>query len=325
MTFIASVRAKDGIAIIADSLVTSQMLYLDYRDFDEFIKRKTRENNGETAYFSQEELSQLFLARPSHTQDYEKKLFRFDTFTAITTAGNAIINEKRIFQVIEDAGKHFSDNSLFERSIDDQVELLASFLNDEARKHVEQFGFIGETTFILSHYDPSGSETKIFRIYISRADKNLIDDPDFALVHFSVEDERFSVVCDGQNRISERILLGEIYDMAPYQLIIKEMVKEALDNFEVEDSPSRASYIESLVTFEKMHELHNFEDINIFKLKSLSLQQAVDLASLLMQLEMNFQKYTKLIPTVGGVIRIATIDENGFKYVSGDEIIPPQI
>ena len=66
-----------------------------------------------------------------------------------------------------------------------------------------------------------------------------------------------------------------------------------------------------------------FSEMKIFKLSELSLQQAVDLAYLLMKIEIDFQTYTENIPTVGGVIKIATIDKMGFNFISGHDIIKP--
>lgn len=63
--------------------------------------------------------------------------------------------------------------------------------------------------------------------------------------------------------------------------------------------------------------------MKIIKLSDLSLQQAVDLASLLMRLEIDFQNYTEEISTVGGVIKLAVIDKQGFRYLSGHEIEKP--
>jgi len=65
---------------------------------------------------------------------------------------------------------------------------------------------------------------------------------------------------------------------------------------------------------------------NEFKLLSLelSLQQATDLAALLMRVEMDFQKYTEDIPTVGGVIKLAIINSMGFRFISGEDILKPR-
>jgi hypothetical protein len=44
-----------------------------------------------------------------------------------------------------------------------------------------------------------------------------------------------------------------------------------------------------------------------------------------MRLEVDFQKYTKNMPTVGGVIKLAVIDEHeGFRFILGDKIEPPK-
>ena len=64
-----------------------------------------------------------------------------------------------------------------------------------------------------------------------------------------------------------------------------------------------------------------WDDMKINRLADLSLQQAVDLASLLMKIEINFQKYTENIPTVGGVVKLAIINKDGFKFISGNEIL----
>lgn len=64
--------------------------------------------------------------------------------------------------------------------------------------------------------------------------------------------------------------------------------------------------------------------MELLNLSDLSLQQAVDLASLLMRLEVDFQKYTRNIPTVGGVIKLAVIDEKGFRFILGDTVEPPK-
>ena len=60
-----------------------------------------------------------------------------------------------------------------------------------------------------------------------------------------------------------------------------------------------------------------YDDIKMPKIIELSLQQAINLACLLMKIERDIQKYTENIPTVGGVVKIGVIDNNGFKLISG--------
>ncbi len=66
-----------------------------------------------------------------------------------------------------------------------------------------------------------------------------------------------------------------------------------------------------------------WSDVKITQLTDLSLQQAVDLAGLLMSLEIDIQKYTENVPTVGGAIKLAVIDKKGFCFVLGDSIVGP--
>jgi hypothetical protein len=87
MTFIASVVARDGVAIIADSLVTTVRPVLDLGDFLAFVERKA--SNRDDAQIDVAELYDLFENRASHTRDFEDKIFQYDSHTAITTAGNA--------------------------------------------------------------------------------------------------------------------------------------------------------------------------------------------------------------------------------------------
>jgi len=51
MTFIASVAAKKGLAVVADSLVTSMKKVIEYEDFIHYLTEKSAENpNGWRSY-----------------------------------------------------------------------------------------------------------------------------------------------------------------------------------------------------------------------------------------------------------------------------------
>ncbi len=137
----------------------------------------------------------------------------------------------------------------------------------------------------------------------------------------SKEQESIKVVCDGQNKLSDNVLYGfgkTFYTRFP------EIVKTILEklNLPLESIPE--DFMKTLVEDPFYSKLF-FEDVEIFNLSDLSLQQAVDLASLLMRLEVDFQKYTKNMPTVGGVIKLAVIDEkDGFRFILGDKIEQPK-
>lgn len=128
------------------------------------------------------------------------------------------------------------------------------------------------------------------------------------------------VVCDGQNKLSDKVLYGigkTLYHEFPA------MVKNILARLNLPDGTVPDGFINELIQDDFFKEIF-FGDIELLNLSELSVQQAVDLASLLMRLEVDFQKYTKTIPTVGGVIKLAIIDDDGFKFISGHDVEKPK-
>lgn len=318
MTFIASVVARDGVAVIADSLVTSSRQVIELNDFLKFVSEKT---NGEAQIkIEVEELYNLFRLKDSHTKDYEEKLFEYDKYTAITTAGNAIINKKRIREIIESKVLLNEQRNLeYEKlSIHEKLLDFCQYIETELKNHFKNEYSVGRTIFIMTHFDKENKKTVIYKIETNECTREEIDDPNFKLINES-KPENFKVVCDGQNRISENILYGGIGNMVS---IVNETVKKIKNDFGITDEQISADYISK--TTEEFIPLIN-EDIHITKLSELSLQQALDLACLLMKIEIDFQKYTTNIPTVGGVIKMAVINKDGFKFVSGNEIIKPKM
>src|SRR5690242_13982543 len=100
MTFIASVVAKKGVALIADSLVTTSRWVMEVDDFLRYAESKGKDDG--TIALDHDELIQLFKSKPSHTKNFEEKLFRYDGYTAVSTAGSAEINGKRIGDLIDE-------------------------------------------------------------------------------------------------------------------------------------------------------------------------------------------------------------------------------
>ena len=142
----------------------------------------------------------------------------------------------------------------------------------------------------------------------------------YDFVSYNITNEYEKVVCDGQNGISEKILFGDI--LTVYNMIPRIAKKVALD-FGIDEQKVSESYINKLRKDKDIVPPSLFSEMKIFKLGELSLQQAVDLANLLMKVEIDFQNYTEDIPTVGGVIKLAIIDKKGFRFIAGHEITKP--
>ncbi len=325
MTFIASVKARDGVAIIADSLVTSQTPSLDFGSFLAYIRSKNVSGTQDELHFTEAEILDLFQYRTSHTQNYEKKLFQYDRYTAITTAGNAEINGKRIEEIVFHAKDLHQSNLVAYQSqtTGEKVADFALYLEMQVLSHLQDNPQIGSTTFIYTHYSPQTKQCEIFKVLVHDATAEDLDNPGFQHVTFTKSSDNLPVICDGQNRISERILYGGAYDIGIWKGVIASMIETVLNDFNIDRSRVPNGYIDQMTSIKSLFSKADITDVNINKLQQLSLQQAVDLAGLLMRIEIDFQKYTTLIPTVGGVIRLAVIDENGFRYLVGDQILPP--
>jgi hypothetical protein len=322
MTFIASVVARNGVAIIADSLVTNTHAVVEIERFLKLIDSKNK-NGKKEIKLNPQEIFDLFENKPSHTKNFEEKLFMYDKYTAITTAGSAKINDKRISRLISDIidKNNKKKKSYNSKSISTKISEFCSFLKEEALQHLEKHTTIRQTTFIVTHFEKITNKTIVYKINLRAASKKTIEeDKEFELIQASQSTDIEKVICEGQNRIAERILYGEFYTI--FDLIPK-IVNQVFDDFKIDKSNFTNEYFEKIRKNKNIIHPTLFSDMKMFKLTELSIQQAVDLANLLMHIEMDFQNYTEDIPTVGGVIKIAVIDKNGFKFIAGDDIKKP--
>lgn len=318
MTFIASVAAKRGVAIIADSLVTSQMGILNFNSYLTYINKKAEESGDENVQIDASELISLFRQEPSFTKDFEDKLMKISSFCCLTTCGSAYINDKSISSITEE---FVYINSVQLQSLeitpDQIVALLKDHYNNEIRQHISTGKDLSNFVLILTHYNPTSKETTFKKIY---TDYISVEDNQQNVDYFQEPYTFGNIICDGQNKISDSILFGFSNDMF-YKY--PEIIKIALDKLGVDEQLLTDEILQSVRSDERFLNLA-FEDMQIYNLNNLSLQQAVDLASLLMRIEVDFQKYTKNIPTVGGVIKLAVIDDDGFRFISGHSIEVPR-
>ncbi|MFD1256981.1 hypothetical protein ACFQ3S_09255 [Mucilaginibacter terrae] len=320
MTFIASVVAKKGVAIIADSLVTSQLPILHYNKFLTYLDSQPNNQQGEKL-INPEDILGLFNSEPAFTKDFEEKLFRLNRFTAITTTGMAYINGKSISDIIEilrlDPEINIDDIAI---PIEKKLEQVKHFLNNLVREHIAQIGVMGYLAFIITYYEKHTHLTHIYRASILEASAETLNESNYNYVSINKEQDWVNVVCDGQNKISEKILYGigrEMYG------IFDDFVNNILNKLPLPENFNINEFVKQLRDDDYFNNIF-YGDIELLNLNNLSLQHAVDLASLLMRLEVDFQKYTKNIPTVGGVIKLAVIDENGFRFLSGDKVEVPK-
>jgi hypothetical protein len=314
MTFIASVIAKRGVAIIADSLVTSEKKILHY---DKFIKYL----NADADSLNTEMLKSLFEFEPAHTKDYEDKLFRLNHYTAITTTGAAHINGKNISDIIHEFIMHQSDLENFNIPFRTKLQQLSNFLNIQVTEHLAKYSKMDYCVFMITFYEIATYKVHIYKAVIAEVLSGAIANSDFNFVTLNQEADWIKVVSDGQNKISDSVLYGfgkTFYNRFP------SIVATIVDKLKLAEGVVPPDFLKTLEDDPILNQMF-YGDIEMLNLSELSLPQAVDLASLLMRLEVDFQKYTKDMPTVGGVIKLAVIDEKeGFRFILGDKIEPPK-
>lgn len=322
MTFIASVTARNGVAVIADSLVTTVQPVIEYEEFEKFIKEKSiKAVNGKIS-LDYTEVVNLFNEKPHHTKDFEEKLFQFDNYTAVTTAGSALINKKRITEIIDEIKVINAKNkrSYSNKKIETKIKDFCQQIKNDVVQHLNDNPLIGTTTFLFTHFNHIKNITEIYKVHIQESTKDNLKDINYKLVTYAKTNNFEKVVCGGQNRISERILFG---DFPLLNTLLPKILKKMTKDFKIKEENIPKDYLQKFIFDSDIITQSMLSDMKIFKLTELSLQQAVDLATLLMRLEIDFQNYTENIPTVGGVIKLAVIDKDGFKPISGYDITKP--
>ncbi|MCB5261181.1 MAG: hypothetical protein M0Q16_05365 [Candidatus Cloacimonetes bacterium] len=312
MTFIASIKARNGVAIVADSLVTTSVPVLTFDDFHRFI-----EKNQAKSEFSVKDVIGLFKSQAHHTNDYEEKLIKYDKFTAITIAGSARIKNHTISDIISfkaEQNKSNSDynNMTLKNKVDDFEEYIKSVLSEKDQKPNI------DTLFIFTHFDVKTKTTEIIELSV-----NAITVKDKYSIHAVSKPypKGMKVVCNGQNNLTTTLLYGCALKANG---LLRMFVEKFIDVSKARISQNR---IEDTLTQLEKNIYTEFpsliNELNGFKIRDLSLQEAVDLAYLLLKVEMDFQRYTQDIPTIGGVIKVATIDHRGYIDICGNSIISP--
>lgn len=326
MTFIASVIAKDGVAVIADSLATTSEEVISVEAFLKYGK-EISDNLPKNPLAMLQQIRKLFKRRKSYTKDYEEKLIQYDDYTCITFTGSASINgikiSKLIYDLIEERNRNKNNRIKYtKKRIQTRVKDFTSFIEKEARKHIKKYDTIGNITFIITHFDKKNKKTHIYKVDVKSSDKSVFKHGTEFVIYKKASDWE-KVVTDGQNRISDRILLGYLsYFYAISRSIAPIIVQNIVKKLNIDKTKITTDLIKKVSHIEKIPD-ELFYEAKILDLTSLSLQQATDLAALLMTVEIDFQKYTEDIPTVGGVIRLATINEKGVEFHSGNVIIKP--
>ncbi|MDO3641776.1 hypothetical protein [Mucilaginibacter sp. L3T2-6] len=317
MTFIASVIAKDGVAIVADSFVTTSERSISE---DKFLVHLNAAENKEA--IGVDTLIGLFERRPSHTRNYVDKLIKFDDFSAITITGSAYINDKEINDVIKAIAAEMTANEA-EHNAKEIDQVLSEFCNkikSEILTHLGQNHF-SPFEFIFSHYNRRENKPQVFIIRTKFLEKDNFDenDPDIITV---TDQSNLGIVTDGQDTYVDRLIFGTLY--TNINQVKREVIDKVVDVLQLDEAQQGIVNTE----IQKFEFLQNTVTKDMFSInfRELSLQEAINFAALLLKIVMDIQVYTEKIPTVGGIMRLAYIHkERGFHWVTGNSLEIPKI
>lgn len=317
MTFIASVIAKEGIAIVADSFGTTLEHSLNEKTFLDYIVEAGDKNN-----IPIQELIELFEKKPSHTRNYVDKLFRFSKYSAITFTGAVYINGKEIKEIVKFIATTMdTDNDVHNaKELETVLGEFCGYLKTEVINHAQTMN-LTPTDLIFSTFNLNTNKPQIYVIKISAVDKDNFDPEAEDLITFA-EQSHLGIVTDGQNDFVERLIFGSLVNKIG--TVKNELVEHVIEVLDLgEDQKNKL--IESIHDFEFLKKTV-LDDMFSIKFRELSLQEALNLAALLIKIVMDIQVYTEKIPTVGGLIRLAVIhEERGFEWISGHKLVPSNI
>ena len=142
-----------------------------------------------------------------------------------------------------------------------------------------------------TYYDKPSHKTEIYKAIINEITADSLDINNYNYVALHREQDWAKVVCDGQNKISENVLYGSGKTLFNNFVPI---VTDILRRLNLADGVLPPDFMNTLIN-DPFYGQMFYGDAEITNLSELSLQQAVDLATLLMRLEVDFQKYTKTI------------------------------
>ncbi len=311
MTFIASVKARNGVAIVADSLGTTTMPMITVDSFHKFIQEKDERD------IKVEDVFALFERRAHHTNDYEEKLVKFDEHTAVTIAGSAFFGKQRVSDIIESYTRRYKKKQdLSESSLQSKIKDFLEHVK-VIIKEVDEMQKI-DTDLVFTHFNIKTMETEIVKALV-RANKH--ENKWDINIEISEFPKNLKVCLNGQCGIANNLMYGFVFHAEDLQQKFVENFIKKVD-YEISEEQKKLVLDELrkdiFISFPELLDV-----VKGFKIRELSLQEAVDLAYLLLKAEMDFQKYTQDIPTIGGVIKVATIDANGYNIVCGDKINSP--
>jgi hypothetical protein len=306
MSFVAAVVAKKGVAIIADSLEIPEFA-------DRWATSIIHEDEGADTHGEQTVKS--ILASPSarlyaeqfYLEEHAEKIFQLDQFTCIVMTRIIAINDKSMRELVETYQGHIKERAgqpAFAGRLND----FRVFLDDQIKAHMVRYQQLEKSTLLMAGYDPQTMRSSISRIRIRECKSPLPPDQGSCL---SIKHQSASIIHYGQSRICPSIIQGFQWKS---NRDLPHLVRNIIKRLRSPDHQLPGAFL-NMINKDPFYRLLFARDLKYLELSSLNIQQAVDLASLLMRLEIDLFKVTHTRPQVGGTIQLAAITEKGFHFI----------
>jgi hypothetical protein len=311
MSFIASVSAGKGFAMIADSLEIPELPLPEFSFFSQYVHPSYCQESEEDIlhplnHWSSSPLQHAGTER-SCREDHAEKLFQIDTFSAIAAARILSINEKGLSDLLTEFKEGWRDQDDSALGFAAKLNGFCDFINREIKSHLKNYGYLNGNLLFIAHYDVHTMSTNTFRIRIRDRHYESHRYMDNFLL-FRHKSSKISM--HGSTPVSKALRPGL---ESAYLRDVYRLVRNIVRKIHSPHNRIPGEFIDSL-QHDRLYQFLFSKDCKKIDIADLSIQQAIDLASMLIRLEMDYFRFTKAEPEVGGVISLAIVDEEGFRF-----------
>jgi hypothetical protein len=312
MSFIATVSAGKGFAMIADSLEIPELPLPEFTLFADNVHSSYYQESEEDIFRLQNQSLSSPLQRSEAEQlcreDHAEKLFQIDPFSAIAAARIISINDKGLYDLLEEFKEGWQEQDHSSRGFAAKLNGLCDFINREIKLHLKNYGYLNGNVLIIAHYDVHTMSTNTFKIRIR--DRHY-DSPQYSDSFLLLQQKFSKILINGSTHISKAFLLW--FERAQVRDVSRQ-VRNIIKRIHSVDNRLPGEFIHTL-KHDRFYQFLLSPDYKKIDIANLSVQQAIDLASMLIQLEIDYYRFKKVEAKVGGVIRLAVVDKEGFRFI----------
>ncbi len=163
MTFIASLKVKNGIIQISDSLELQTGAISRFDDFKKLIDTKGIDEENEEVKLTAKEVWNTFKPERIKNIDGAQKTFKVSDFASVQTAGTVDINGTEVKEIVKQLSNQIADrpNLTHQEIVDEFMTILKPNFPDKEFTEFENPDLretFPNTTFICSIFEPNTGE-----------------------------------------------------------------------------------------------------------------------------------------------------------------------